>query len=449
MTTRRDFVALAAAAGLPPALKAELALAGRHAARPWVEVAIRCARWIERSAQTADGLTRWPADPLKPDSVGLDFYNGMPGVVSFYAALFDDTQDATWGNAARAGGDYLTRELDLGKAEIDAGLYTGLAGLGYTFMCLEQAGMGSKYRAAAERAAARIARTARVIGPGNDWSDSHDIVSGAAGTGLFLLQAGGAFKDDTLIAAGMRAGFRLLDVAEPAEGGRMWYPSATFRRNYPNFSHGTAGVAYFLATLYQVSRQRVFLDAAIDGARYLEGVAHRENGATKIFHSTEGGENRYYLSWCHGPVGTARLFYRLHQITGEKRWKDWVDSLTRAVLESGAPEQRSAGYWNNISQCCGHVGIGQYCIDLARYHPSSALAAFRERIIKDTEARGTDDAEGMRWVQAENRAQPENLVAQTGFMQGAAGVGTFFLQLDALERGVRWKFPQPDTPFTG
>ena len=93
----------------------------------------------------------------------------------------------------------------------------------------------------------------------------------------------------------------------------MWNPSATFRRNYPNFSHGTSGVAYFLATLYQVSRQRVFLDAAIDGTRYLEAVAHRENGTAKIFHSTDGGENRFYLSWCHGRVGTARLFYRLHQ----------------------------------------------------------------------------------------------------------------------------------------
>ena len=62
-------------------------------------------------------------------------------------------------------------------------------------------------------------------------------------------------------------------------------------------------------------------------------------------------------------------------------------------------------------------------------------------------SRATDDAAGLRWVQAENRVQPENLVAQTGFMQGAAGVGTFFLQLDALSRGVTWSVPWPDTPW--
>jgi lantibiotic modifying enzyme len=449
MTTRREFVALAAAAGLPLSLRLELGSAWDRSPRPWLELAVRCARWIERSAQPAEGGSRWPADPLKPESVGLDFYNGMPGVVAFYAALFDATRDPAWRNAARGGAGHLIREMDSATSELDAGLYTGLAGLGYTFMCLHQARVGDSYRAAAERTAALIVARTKTVDQGAEWSDSYDIISGTAGTGLFLLHAGLGWKRKDLMALSARAGHRLIAAGEPAEGGKMWYPSATFRRNYPNFSHGTSGVGYFLATLYQHTREPAFLAAALDGARYLDAVAHRENGATRIFHSTEGGENRYYLSWCHGPVGTARLFYRLHRVTGEKQWLGWVDSLTRAVFDSGVPEQRTTGYWNNISQCCGNVGIGQYCIDLARYHPAAAAIAFRARILKDTTARATDDGDGMRWVQAENRIEPENLVAQTGFMQGAAGVGTFFLQLDALERGERWKFPQPDTPFAG
>jgi hypothetical protein len=50
-------------------------------------------------------------------------------------------------------------------------------------------------------------------------------------------------------------------------------------------------------------------------------------------------------------------------------------------------------------------------------------------------------------VQAENRAQPENLVAQTGFMQGAAGVGMFFLNLDAYTRKSPWPSQWPDSPW--
>lgn len=229
----------------------------------------------------------------------------------------------------------------------------------------------------------------------------------------------------------------------------MWFPAGSLRRNYPNFSHGTAGISYFLASLYRETKERAFLDAALKGATYLEAVATRRDGATRIFHQSGGGEDRYYLSWCHGPVGTARLFYRLHQITGEARWSAWVDSLTRGVVDSGVPEARTTGYWNNVSQCCGNVGIGQYCIDLARYRRSNANAPYQQRIIDDTTRRATDDQTGLRWVQAENRTQPENVVAQTGFMQGAAGIGTFLLQLDALEQGARWAFPLPDTPFVG
>jgi hypothetical protein len=63
---------------------------------------------------------------------------------------------------------------------------------------------------------------------------------------------------------------------------------------------------------------------------------------------TGGGENRFYLSWCHGPVGTARLFNRLFSITGDQQWRRWIDELTTWVVASGAPEQQSGGYWNNI-----------------------------------------------------------------------------------------------------
>ena len=151
----------------------------------------------------------------------------------------------------------------------------------------------------------------------------------------------------------------------------MWLPGGSIRANYPNFSHGTSGVAYFLATLYQRSREQAFLDGALAGVKYLDAVATRRNGARAIFHVTGGGEDRFYLSWCHGPVGTARLFYRLLQITGDQQWRTWIDELTAWLVASGAPEQQSAGYWNNISQCCGNVGIGQYTIDLTRHYPTA------------------------------------------------------------------------------
>jgi hypothetical protein len=45
------------------------------------------------------------------------------------------------------------------------------------------------------------------------------------------------------------------------------------------------------------------------------------------------------------------------------------------------------------------------------------------------------------------RVRPELLVAQTGFMQGAAGVGMWLLRFDAFERGKKPLITFPDSPF--
>jgi lantibiotic modifying enzyme len=438
----------AAVAGVGPGIVSLLA-DSQATSRPYLDLAIRCAQWIDRSAHDEAGRLSWPADPLKPESIGLDFYNGMPGVVYFYANLYRATGGRDWRNKGLRAAAYLIRESQ--TRQVDAGLYTGLAGLATAYAVIDDTEQGEGAAGGASGALSLIARSARTVGDGVEWSDSNDIISGTAGIGLYLLSAAERWKDAALEQLAVRAGRRLLQTAEPAEGGLMWYPSSTLRRNYPNFSHGTAGVAYFLATLYQRTKDKPFLDGALAGARYLDAIRTRRTGARAVFHVSDGGENRFYLSWCHGPVGTARLFYRLLQITGDEQYRQWLDELTMWILRSGAPEQQSSGYWNNISQCCGNVGIGQYFIDLARSGlqlPATARAQeLRDRVVKNTLSRATDDETGLRWIQAENRVQPENLVAQTGFMQGAAGVGTFFLQLDAFSRGQQWPTPLPDTPW--
>ena len=318
--TRREFLSEAARAaamtGLGPGLAAIVSAAGQSS-RPYLDLAIRCAKWIDASTQrTAAGLA-WPADPLKPESVSLDYYNGTPGVVAFFAQMWQATGDAKWVDLAQQGYDYLIAESARVGDSLDSGLYTGLAGLGATYFTLSALKVGPEFGSAAKQVTKDLVRRAKSIGDGAEWSASNDIISGTAGTGLFLLDAADRLKDAGLADLAMRAGRRLLATGIPAEGGLMWLPGGSIRANYPNFSHGTSGVAYFLATLYQRSKDRAFLDGALAGVKYLDAVATRRNGARAIFHVTGGGEDRFYLSWCHGPVGTARLFYRLLQITGD------------------------------------------------------------------------------------------------------------------------------------
>jgi hypothetical protein len=57
------------------------------------------------------------------------------------------------------------------------------------------------------------------------------------------------------------------------------------------------------------------------------------------------------------------------------------------------------------------------------------------------------DEKGLKWIQAEHRVRPDFLVAQTGLMQGAAGIGLWLLKLDSFEKGKRERIFFPDSPF--
>jgi hypothetical protein len=62
-------------------------------------------------------------------------------------------------------------------------------------------------------------------------------------------------------------------------------------------------------------------------------------------------------------------------------------------------------------------------------------------------AKATLSGNQMFWVQAEHRVRPDLLVAQTGYMKGAAGIGTFLFKMDEASRDGRGKIVFPDTPF--
>jgi lantibiotic modifying enzyme len=126
---------------------------------------------------------------------------------------------------------------------------------------------------------------------------------------------------------------------------------------------------------------------------------------------------------------------------------EWVTRCARGVTQSGIPDKRTPGFWNNVSQCCGSAGVAEFFLDLHRATGQREHLAFAQRVADDLLGRATRDAQGLRWVQAEHRIKPELLVAQTGYMQGAAGIGTALLHLDGWSRGQKERIVLPDNPF--
>ena len=237
----------------------------------------------------------------------------------------------------------------------------------------------------------------------------------------------------------------LLDLAVDAGVGLI--DGGHFRSaRMPNFSRGVAGVAYFLATLFRETRDPRFKAAALFGAERLLAMADTSGGGCAIHHHEPGPGERpiYYLGWCHGPVGVARLFYRLGQVTGDAAWMEWVGRCARSIVASGIRERQAPGLWNNVGQCCGLAGVADFFFQLRN---GGHDREFAERVAQHVFERGERTADGLKWTHAEHRKNPDDLEAQAGYMQGAAGIGAMFVHADASARGRSSSIRFPDSPW--
>lgn len=412
--------------------------------RPYLIAAQDAARWIKASAlETEQGRT-WPGVPGESQSINNTLYSGTPGVVLFYLEAYFTTGDQAFLKDARAGADYLLATL---SQEETAGLYTGISGIGYALSEAYRSSQDEKYLEGLRKCLKVIQESAVTKGKGIQWSDTTDIISGNAGTGLFLLYAARVLNEKTWRELAEQAGHRLCELGQSDKGGLKWAMNPEYPRLMPNFSHGTAGIAYFLASLYQETEKQEFLDSALAGAQYLKAVADVEGDHCLIFHHEPGGEDLFYLGWCHGPIGTARLFYRLYQITENREWLAWMTKGAQAILESEIPEKETPGFWNNVGQCCGSAGVADFLLSLYAVDPKSEYLELAKKLTTDLLARGRRDQDGLKWIHAEHRSRPEFLQAQTGLMQGSAGIGLWLLRLDAFERGESASIILPDNPF--
>ena len=242
---RRRILALLTALALPKPSFAQPDSSLRKAA-------LDAARWIRAHSIRSDAGLAWPADPRDPKSVSNTLYSGNPGVLLFLLELARIQPD----KAAQAEIWRATQTLLRGiESEKNAGLYTGLAGIGFALTESYRWSKSSDLHMAGVRTVKRLDELAIRRGHGVEWNDTTDIISGSAGVGLFLL------------------------------------------------------------------------DAALAGTRYLLSIAQTDGNVCLIMHNDKEGKGLHYLSWCHGPAGTARLFYRLHEITGDKSWMDWVHKV--------------------------------------------------------------------------------------------------------------------------
>lgn len=427
------------------AVAALLVLVGCRSAPPAVvpptrhlEVAEAAGRWLVAQARRDGDAWSFSACPDQGGADVFNLYSGSAGVALLFCELHAATGDDKWLAAAHATARGLAANFDAVAQKGRAGLFTGAGGLLLAMELVWARTRDPKLNDAIERGLQWYAERASLdtVAAKVTFGPVTDVISGDAGIGELMLWFADRRPDSQAreIAAGVAR--HLISIAEPAQPGFRWKMSPTYARAMPNFSHGTGGVAAFLARASELDREA--LSKARGGGDWLLHLADQRG---MVHHHQPGGEELFYWGWCHGPAGTSVLFSRLANATSEVSWTEAARRPIASLLKSGLPKARLPGLWNTVGQCCGTAGVGSYLLREATGDPASLQLC--EAIADDIRERGTSAGDGLKWIQAEHRTRPDLLQAQVGWAQGAAGIGLWFLQLDSALRGRAASFELP------
>ncbi|HWL34638.1 MAG TPA: lanthionine synthetase LanC family protein [Frankiaceae bacterium] len=377
-----------------------------------LEAAAAVARWLRGRA--AGGA--WPSDGVAEggaDDTTLAW--GPAGVALFLLRAYETLADETLLAAARPGLATVAGQRSAGPA---AGLYGGAAGRAYV--------LAEAYRVTGDPAWHAAAVTAAEALPLR--GEAAELFDGLAGTGLVLLDVAATLDRPSFAERARELAAHLAAVAEPAGPGLRWIPPG--RDELPNFAHGTAGVAYFLAVAGEPG-------AAAAAGDYLASLARIGGGRCEVPFSP-GRPGTFWGNWCHGPAGTVRLWSALADVTGEPRWSAYRDGARNALLATLLPGGLIRDLGDDATLCCGSAGIHEALLDAVVGTGEAAYVTGARRALAHLERCASADATGLCWPQARRR--------RTGWLGGAAGTGYALLRRGAYDHGLPLPRPLPDAP---
>lgn len=365
--------------------------------------------WVR---QTADG---------KPEE-GQSIYNDSPGQIYFLLKTYAALGKPEYLRAAERGLDYL---LSQAKSSSDGlyfdaksnGVFEGNAGPGYVFLYAYHVTGEKRWLDIARKIATRI-----YAAPDVAQTSSPDIISGAAGTGLFLLEMHAATGERLPLEAARGLGDFLLAQAEPRGNGVTWKLTASPTAKQPHyyfvgFSHGPAGIAYYLDKLYRATGDERYRKSSEAAMLHIESIAIKEKNHVKWYHEELKRATRYSSQWCHGAPGMSPYFLTRYDNSAEPRYLNWAENSTRYLLDQGVNIR------HNASVCHGVTGNTAALVQHYRATGNAEyLSATREAVELLYSTMKTD---GKRvWWDEDDAKQIDYT-----YMSGLAGVGDFFALL--------------------
>lgn len=382
---------------------------------------------IAAAVEEKDGLS-WPVDAGEGADMpyaALDFYTGTPGDCYFLLKAYQLLGDARYLRAAERGMAYLlsrirTDEHGAYLQPVLNGVFEGNAGAGYLFLYAHRVTGEQRHLQTAQAIARRM-----IAVPDVGEKSSPDIISGAAGVGLFLLDMHAVTGDAGYTEGARRLGDFLIERAEPRTAGVTWKlygPPGGRQPEYyfVGFSHGPAGIAYYLDRLHRVTGQDRYRAAADQAMAYIEHVAIREGDHVKWFHEELRRRTRYSSQWCHGAPGMNPVFLAFHQRSANPEYLGWAATNTRYLLDQGVNVRA------NPSVCHGVTGNTASLYGMYRTTGDPQYAAAIRSAVELLYGTMKQGPHGVYWDAPD---YDPDYRRDYSYMTGLAGIGDFFVLL--------------------
>jgi type 2 lantibiotic biosynthesis protein LanM len=343
---------------------------------------------------------QWILAPL-----GLDFYDGVPGIALFLAYLGSLSGQERYTTLARAALQTVRRRLDPAARKKGLGKIGGFVGWGGLLYLLAHLGVVWAEPALLDEARELVEELPQRIAQDKDL----DIIGGAAGCIAALLSLQSSRPSVRVLELARQCGEHLLARVRHMPHGLGWEPPFANHAPLTGFSHGTAGISWALLQLAANTGEERFRTAALGGIAYERSLfsAKAENWLDMRVHDTDPTQvPEFPVGWCHGApgIGLSRLLCRrlLH------------DPLFDAEIETALRTTMTSGFGYNHCLCHGDLGNLELFLEAARAWPASSCAEKSQRLAAGIFNSIRDDG----WVCSNPLA-----VESPGLMTGLAGIG--------------------------
>lgn len=370
---------------------------------------------------------------------GGSYAGGYAGVALFFGYLAAAFEDPKAADSAR--GHLVSALRACADKPLTLGLFSGLAGVAWTFHHLRSLGVVELDPELVEEVDAVIAEAVRQT----PWAWEYDLIYGLAGLGLYGLDHPDRGYREEVVGSVVR---RLEELAEPLAGGLAWRtrPERMPPRGAQRFpegrfdigvAHGTAGVVGLLSRV-------VVADLALKAAEPLLEQAVRsllgstrnvDDGSTFPGEWTAAGSASSRSAWCYGDPGVVAVLLGAAKSLGDRELME--RTLSMALRACGRPAEQTGV--QDAGLCHGAAGLAHLYNRLGQATEEPQLAAASRQWFERTlhhRKPSTGLADFPAWW-------PEVREYRSDFslLSGAAGVGL------ALLAATTSLVPQWDRPL--